>query len=408
MISNQKGSILLPVVIVTSVAILTVAIAISIIPNHQKEAMFIQQKLSGHVLKYGLEEILKNPESCRCLFNGKTINPSEQPDSPQTVDLDQIQKGGCGPGILISETGRDEHVGYGLKVNDIKVDNILLSSQSGEYLGDVVISYDTGSSLRSVGEIKIPIEIQLDMHSGTNTAKDISSCILIVLKSSVEKGNWCGFSGFQKGAPHVNGKGFVSDTATVDPSAYVGPDAKVCEKAKVLGNARIEGKAMVMDTSEVSGSARVFGQARILRNSRVSGTAEVSGHVRIYNSIISGRAQVSDEAKVQYSEITGDAVVKKYSRVSKAKVAGKSLVTDYTVIDLGAEINGDSSIIIRGYSGVVVKDYSRATRGAAVTGGAHVYDNAFISDGGKVKGNAQVGGTVQIGYGSEVNQGVHQ
>ena len=47
---------------------------------------------------------------------------------------------------------------------------------------------------------------------------------------------------------HINGGGWVADTATVADTAYVGPNAKVYGIARVSGNATVSGDAMVLKT----------------------------------------------------------------------------------------------------------------------------------------------------------------
>ena len=56
---NEQGSVLLPVIILTGVAILTIIISISSIPSYQKEALFTQQQLSTDVLKHKEKELYK-------------------------------------------------------------------------------------------------------------------------------------------------------------------------------------------------------------------------------------------------------------------------------------------------------------------------------------------------------------
>jgi hypothetical protein len=54
---------------------------------------------------------------------------------------------------------------------------------------------------------------------------------------------------------HVNGGGWVADTATVVDPAYVGPNARVFGKARVFGDAWVFGKARVCDEN-LSGGTR--------------------------------------------------------------------------------------------------------------------------------------------------------
>ncbi len=50
---------------------------------------------------------------------------------------------------------------------------------------------------------------------------------------------------------HVNGGGWVAETASVAKSAYVGTDARVCDSALVYGTARVCDSALVKKLSDI-------------------------------------------------------------------------------------------------------------------------------------------------------------
>ena len=65
-----------------------------------------------------------------------------------------------------------------------------------------------------------------------------------------------------EGHNHLNGGGFVAETAHVDCSANVTPDARVSGDAQVYGNAWVSGNAWVYGNAQVSGDARVSGKTK--------------------------------------------------------------------------------------------------------------------------------------------------
>ena len=214
---NERGSILIPVIVFTSIATLVVTIAISMIPTHQKEALFIQQKLSRDILEYGITQIVKNPQSCACLLTGQTINTALT--NPLPLVLADIKKGGCGSDVLISKVPGQNNIGYGVKVDTIEVVDL---GQTGtdEYTGDLIISYDTNNLFRSIKPLKMPLEITL--AGGPPAVKPVFSCQFIEASTGPPSEKRSGCRGSQDGGEHPNGKGFVGTDTTVDPTAYVG------------------------------------------------------------------------------------------------------------------------------------------------------------------------------------------
>jgi hypothetical protein len=76
---------------------------------------------------------------------------------------------------------------------------------------------------------------------------------------------------------HVNGGGWVSDSANVAATAYVAPRAAVYGNATVSGNARIEGLAWVNGGGTVTGNAVVKDNALIQGGVTIGGSAVVGG-----------------------------------------------------------------------------------------------------------------------------------
>ena len=105
---------------------------------------------------------------------------------------------------------------------------------------------------------------------------------------------------------HLNGGGWVANTAKVADTAYIGSNAQVYGNAQVSGNARVYGNA------QVSGNARVYDKARVFGNAQVSGDAQVCGDARVYGNVqvYDGNARVYDKARVfGNAQVSGDAQV---------------------------------------------------------------------------------------------------
>ena len=73
-------------------------------------------------------QTIKNPDNCLCNFDGKTIDTLETDE--QEIDLNGVFKKGCpipppldDSYLKIAEQNQD--IGYGLKVESIKIKNII-------------------------------------------------------------------------------------------------------------------------------------------------------------------------------------------------------------------------------------------------------------------------------------------
>lgn len=107
------------------------------------------------------------------------------------------------------------------------------------------------------------------------------------------------------GKQHINGGGFVADTATVDATAYVGPNARVLGNASVLDSARLEDSAVVTDNAVIRDNAVVSGCAMVRDNATVSGQAHITDYAIAYDSSV-----VTDKARLtEYAAALGEAKI---------------------------------------------------------------------------------------------------
>ena len=146
-----------------------------------------------------------------------------------------------------------------------------------------------------------------------------------------------------RGHAHLNGGGWVADTAKVADSVYVGPDAMVLGTATVSGSARIEdhaiiaGSAVVKDNAVISGHAVVHGGGWVWMdggwknaNAEISGNAVITdGATIITGCTISGNAKVSQNAFVSEAvKVTDNAVIQGMSYLYGSASYGGQLITD--------------------------------------------------------------------------------
>jgi hypothetical protein len=122
---------------------------------------------------------------------------------------------------------------------------------------------------------------------------------------------------------HLNGGGWVADSAVVSDSAFVGPDALVFGNARVSDSASVADRARVRDRAEISGQARVAGHADVRGDAQVAEEAEVCE-----DASVSGRAVVSGSARVTGSaQVKDDGVV-----IGMARVGGEAVIDQNEVV----------------------------------------------------------------------------
>lgn len=97
-----------------------------------------------------------------------------------------------------------------------------------------------------------------------------------------------------RGHRHINGGGFVADSAKVDYSVYVGPNAAVIGNATVTGNVVIDDYAMIAENAKISGNAYIGDMAMVMGRATVTDNAKV-----LESACIWGNYTVKDDAVVK-------------------------------------------------------------------------------------------------------------
>lgn len=180
---------------------------------------------------------------------------------------------------------------------------------------------------------------------------------------------------------HINGKGWVANTAVVEDSVYVGPRCEIFNYACVTGSVRLEGNSKISGRAVVSGNvllknqAHIFGAAvvrdrtSVYDSGRISGTAHVSGLSRIF-----GTASISDSAQLIGSTVNGSAAINGFALVIRSHVEGAAAVTGNCVI-VNSNVSGN----------VRVEDFSQilggsAARNTSTNSVLHIRNYAIITD----------------------------
>lgn len=162
---------------------------------------------------------------------------------------------------------------------------------------------------------------------------------------------------------HVNGGGWVADTAKVADSVFVNRGACVYHHAVVNGNVSLS------DKSQICGAADVIGDIRLKHHAIIGGRAKCTGHVvvhnfaKVYGGNISGTeteiTRIFDTVEIRERPtiinstlrnncwIGGDATIVKSTLSGNIRLGGHakvedSTVTGYWIISNSVEINESS------------------------------------------------------------------
>ena len=183
LMDNNLGFSLVSVLIVVGIVGMTFAGTLSLITTQQKEGDAVKQQLAKASVKYALLQTLKNPDSCLCQFNSI-------PSTPLTINTDNAKPGeagdeitftkvttGCGLNSeVIAQAGMN--VGAGLKIQSVKVSEIMETPIPLEYSGNLVVTYSLNSLVYSVKPTSIPLILTIQTLTGSPTARGVHHCVL--------------------------------------------------------------------------------------------------------------------------------------------------------------------------------------------------------------------------------------
>ena len=223
--------------------------------------------------------------------------------------------------------------------------------------------------------------------------------------------------GLVRAHQHLNGGGWVADSAKVDATSYIGP------RAKVFGKAVIEPRAMVTECAKVFGDAVIHEDVKIGKTTWVYGRVEVPKGATLNNSLCyayqcdlalhdfglglvpahrhrKGGGWVADTACVDESAIVhATATVYDQALVGKnvvirdgAKVFGDAFIDEGAVIQAFSET--DKSLHDFGYG--LVPAHRHCSGGGWVADTAYVDKDSYVGPDAIVFDNAKVIGNSRI------------
>jgi carbonic anhydrase/acetyltransferase-like protein (isoleucine patch superfamily) len=126
---------------------------------------------------------------------------------------------------------------------------------------------------------------------------------------------------------HVNGEGWVADTAKVADTVFVAKTAQVYHHAVIVGKVQVRHKAQVCGTAElmdsvtVNQNAFVGGDAIMADVARASDNAKLWGGTVQGTSVINGSASVRDDATVFNSQVGDRCAIYGYATLFNSSLA---------------------------------------------------------------------------------------
>lgn len=145
---------------------------------------------------------------------------------------------------------------------------------------------------------------------------------------------------------HVNGNGWVADTAKVADAVEVAKFAQVYHNAAVTGRALIRNHAHVCGNAQISGTVHVSNCAIVAGRAEISNSCRISNAARVYGGCLSGSTTVYGESFVRDEPRVHNCVLR-----DAAGISGRATVIQ-TSLEGQAYIGGEaqvSSSVLRGY-----------------------------------------------------------
>jgi carbonic anhydrase/acetyltransferase-like protein (isoleucine patch superfamily) len=131
---------------------------------------------------------------------------------------------------------------------------------------------------------------------------------------------------------HVNGEGWVADTAKVADTVFVAKTAQVYHHAVIVGKVQVRhrgqvcGTAELMDNVTVNQTAFVGGDAIMTDTARASDNAKLWGGTVQGTSIINGSATVRNEATILNSQIGDRCAIYGYATVFNSSLSDDVMI----------------------------------------------------------------------------------
>jgi carbonic anhydrase/acetyltransferase-like protein (isoleucine patch superfamily) len=108
---------------------------------------------------------------------------------------------------------------------------------------------------------------------------------------------------------HINGGGWVADTAVVDDRVEVDKMAQVYHFAKITGNVKIKHRAKVGGTAVLRDSVQILNRAEIFGTARIEEEVVVSNNASVFGGTICGTTQIKENAQIRNKPLIRDSVI---------------------------------------------------------------------------------------------------
>ncbi|WP_353208435.1 hypothetical protein [Sphingorhabdus sp.] len=168
---------------------------------------------------------------------------------------------------------------------------------------------------------------------------------------------------------HVNGNGWVADTAKVADSVVVDKMAQVYHYAVIVGKAQVRNRAHVCGNTELMDFACVEHSAQVSGNTIIADSSKVRDNARVYGGVLQGSTMVRETAAIRDNAWLMDTTVR-----DNCVVYGRAKLFN-TALRYDVHVGGNAYLIRATIDGYV------HVRGDAVIKGSGIYNTrAYSSD----------------------------
>lgn len=155
---------------------------------------------------------------------------------------------------------------------------------------------------------------------------------------------------------HINGEGWVADTAKVADSVFVGKRASVYHRANIAGNITINERSRVCGAADIDANGYISREAFVAGTTNIRGTINLSGYARLYGGRFVGTNEISGYVRVQNRPTICDSFLREWcfvageATITKSTVCGNSMVGNHAYvshsrIDRDVRVGGTTYII---------------------------------------------------------------
>lgn len=139
---------------------------------------------------------------------------------------------------------------------------------------------------------------------------------------------------------HVNGGGWVADTAKVADTVFVGKAAQVFHNAVVEGRAYVGNYARVFGNAHVSDRARVESRAVVAGKTRMADDCRLLASSQAYGGVLTGSTVLHDDCAITQNPRVHSCVLRRNSRIGGYALVSETSLEDFAYI-------GGAGIVIK-------------------------------------------------------------